>query len=172
MTRSLKLILLSLYLAPTVSFAFFCPNNFNQINFGDTISQVDTTCGTPDHKEEKTEDANVPQEWSFYVPQTVAISGNQQAQGTLKATMAFDKDGKLINISVNGIGVGATDLCGTNIGLGATQDAVKGACGTPAFINKQQAAPSAPGKKIVIYTYGAESSVKPIFENGVLTKKE
>ena len=42
------------YSYPTLSYAFFCPSNFNQINIrGDSIEQVQQTCGNPDEKKQK-----------------------------------------------------------------------------------------------------------------------
>lgn len=162
---------------PSLSFAFFCPTNFSQIDFGMTTDQVTQLCGKPDSQKESTKaNDNIPQEWSYYIPQTVSMGGsNPNAQGTLKTSVTFDDKGNAINISVNGIGVGATSICGTNIQLGNSRDTIKSACGDPSFINKQStgAAGSEPPAKVVEYIY---SSANPpttlIFENGKLTDKK
>ena len=163
---------------PSISFAFFCPTNFSQIDYGMTVDQVTQICGKPTSQKEYTKpNENVPQEWSYYIPQTVNMGGtSQNAQGTLKTSVTFDDKGKAINISVNGIGVGATSICGSNMKLGDDRDSIKSACGAPAFVNKQSVDPETAKKtetKIVELNY---SSVTPpvllIFENGKLTEKK
>jgi hypothetical protein len=162
----------------TSAFAFFCPTNFSQIDFGMTTEQVTEACGKPDSQKESTkENANVPQEWTYFVPQTVSTGGSQNMQGTLKSSISFDDQGKAINISVNGIGVGATSICSSAIQLGDTQDKVKAACGTPANINKQDSSLSGgqqqPPTKIVEFIYSSASPAATlVFENGVLTDKK
>lgn len=172
------LTLVCLLSLPTLSHAFFCPTNFAQIDFGMTTDEVTQACGKPDSQKESTkENENVPQEWTYYVQQTVSTGGSQNMQGTLKSSVTFDDQGKAINISVNGIGVGATSLCSTPIQLGDTQDKVKAACGSPAFVTKQNATTSGgqqqPPTKIVEFNY---SSANPptilIFENGKLADKK
>lgn len=180
MKRKIQLpfAVLALTALPSLSFAFFCPTNFSQIEFGMTVDQVTQLCGKPDTQKESTkENENVPQEWSYFIQQTVSMGNNQNAQGTLKTTVTFDESGKAINISANGIGVGATSLCGSSIQLGDTRDKIKSACGDPAFVNKQTAPtngnPPPPPTKVVEFNY---SSVTPpatlIFENGKLTEKK
>ncbi|VVC76164.1 hypothetical protein AQUSIP_14690 [Aquicella siphonis] len=162
---------------PAMSFAFFCPTNFSQIDFGMTTDQVTQACGKPDSQKESTKtNDNIPQEWSYYIPQTVSMGGSTpNQQGTLKTSVTFDDKGKAINISVNGIGVGATTICGSNIQLGDSRDAVKSACGDPSFVNKQSSGASAnqQATKVVEYIY---SSANPpttlIFEDGKLTDKK
>src|SRR3990167_5597759 len=122
-----KFLLLSLFM-PTISFAMFCPTNFNLIDIGDTIEKVDQACGPPDSKETKETDKNVPQEWSYYIPQTVGTGTSYQQEGTLKTTITFDDKGKAINISVNGIGVGASTICGKSIQLGDTRESIQATC--------------------------------------------
>lgn len=164
---------------PSISFAFFCPTNFNQIDFGMTVDQVIQSCGKPDDKKESIkQNDNVPQEWNYYIPQTVNMGGtSQSAQGTLKTTMTFDDKGKAINISVNGIGVGATTICGNNIQLGDDKDRIKSACGDPSFVNKQAASanPSAPPQETKIIELIYSSANPPatlVFENGLLADKK
>jgi hypothetical protein len=96
-------------------------------------------------------------------------------QGTLKTSITFDKDGKAISIMVNGIGVGSSTICGNSIQLGDTTDSVKTACGTPSFVNKQEASatPGSPGStKVTEFTYEGNTTVKLIFQNGKLTDKQ
>ena len=170
---------LAFFMLPSISFAFFCPTNFNQIDYGMTPDQVIQTCGVPsEQKESKKVNDNIPQEWNYYIPQTVDMGGTSQfAQGTLKTSITFDDKGKAINISVNGIGVGATTICGnTNLQLGASKEDVKNACGKPSFVNKQALSADTtqpPDSKILEYTYSsATPPVTLIFENGKLTEKK
>jgi hypothetical protein len=103
-----------------MSHAMTCPGNFNIINPGDSVTSVIAQCGKPDKQIDSSRDnPNVPQEWNYFIPQTVAMyNPMQQAQGSLKATVTFDDTGKAINISVNGIGVGASTVCGAPVQLG------------------------------------------------------
>jgi Protein of unknown function (DUF2845) len=164
-----SILLLFLLLLPGICSAFFCPNNFNQINIGDSIDQVLKACGTPNNRTERKVEAEGPQEWNYFVQQNVYFDALNQAQGTLKTSVTFDASGKAINISVNGIGVGASAICGGNIQLGDTRDTIKQACGTPTFINKQTTGNEPPPTKIVELTY---SSTKLIFENGRLKERQ
>src|SRR5690606_3368063 len=100
-----KLFALTLGFYPLLSYAFFCPTNFNQINFGNTQAQVEQLCGTPAKQETKDVaiEPPTPQEWSYYIPRTYILSATNQSQMSLKTQFTFDKDGKVINISVNGL---------------------------------------------------------------------
>src|SRR5438128_719553 len=132
-----KLIFASLLFIPNLSFAIFCPTNFSQINYGDSMDKVTQICGKPDKQETKDLEPKVPQEWSYFIPQTVGQDTSVAQQGTLKTQITFDSDGKVINISVNGLGVGASTICGSSIKLGDLKNTVKAACGEPSFINSQ-----------------------------------
>lgn len=173
MTRT-KLILTTLAFIPHMSWAFFCPNNFRQINIGDSIETVKQECGKPDIETTKKEEKNTPQEWSYFIPQTVSTANSyEEMQGTLKTSMAFDADGKLVNISVNGIGVGSTQICGADIQLGDTKDSVKAACGNPSYINKSsQNEGQSEKNKITLLTYKVTPPVTLVFVNGVLTEQK
>src|SRR3990167_530159 len=117
--------------------ALFCPNNFNQINEGDTLEQVKNACGKPDKEASKEVTPETPQEWNYFIPQTVTNSAMAKVQGTLKVQFTFDANKKLINISANGIGVGSTNVCGKPISLGDLRDDIKSVCGNPAVVNQQ-----------------------------------
>lgn len=162
-------ILLALAYTP-LSFAFFCPSNFSQVEIGDSLAQVKQTCGKADKETSFEKDPTVPQEWNYYIPQPVSFNSTQQSEGTAKMSVAFDKDGRLINISANGIGVGATSACGTSIQLGDTQESVESACGKPSFVNKQQADGTTLKKtKITELLYNSNPPVTLVFEDGILT---
>jgi hypothetical protein len=170
---------LSFFMLPSLSFAFFCPSNFNQIDYGMTPDQVMQTCGMPtSQKESIQQNDNIPQEWTYYIPQTVDMGGSSQfAQGTLKTSITFDDKGKAINISVNGIGVGSTTLCNNkNVQLGADKQDLIGACGKPSFITKQTATPETPlppNTKVLEFEYSnANPPVTLVFENGSLASKK
>ena len=170
------LIPLMSVLLPHLSFAFFCPTNFNQIDFGYTIDQVTQQCGPPAKQDSRKLDAAGPQEWSYYIPQAVSDVAMQSMQGTLKTQFTFDSSGTAINISVNGIGVGSTTICSnTLIQLGDKMDRIKSLCGDPSFINKQEPSNSgtpAVQTEITEFIYTSNPPVKLTFENGKLKSKE
>src|SRR3990167_1385184 len=88
------------------TYAMFCPNNFNQINIGDTIESVKQQCGKPNTEKKSTEeDDSGPQEWNYYVTPstpgyTQPITGGQSA--TVKMAIALNNN-KIVNITVNGM---------------------------------------------------------------------
>ncbi len=179
---------LNLLLFPALSYAFFCPSNFNQINFGDTLEQVQGLCG-PAAKQETKEitpaptEAKGPQEWNYYIPRAYVLSATNQPQMTLKTQIVFDENGKAVNINVNGLSMPSTNVCGAVIQLGSTQDAVKAACGNPSFVNQgaqpataTAVTPSTPPQvqktKITELTYNSTPPVTLTFENGILKEKK
>ncbi len=148
---------------------WFCPNNFNSINPGDSIEAVTTACGQPDSKTSNNQKAAQPQEWSYYVQQ------DPSKPGTMKLTVAFDANGSAINISVNGSGMPQTSLCANGqIQLGDSQNAVQAACGKPTYIAQTEAGQKAevPETEIVEYTYNSSPPVTLVFENGKLTQRK
>ncbi len=152
-------------------YAIFCPNNFNQIYAGQTMAQVEAVCGKPDKETSKDVEAQGPQEWSYFMMPTAPVVGSPTTQGSLKTQFAFDASGRVINISVNGIGVGGTAICGTQIQLFDAREKVKAACGNPTFINKQSTEGGAKPDptKVTEYNYGSTTLV---FENGKLTERK
>lgn len=169
--------LITSLILPSIGFAFFCPTNFNQIEFGMTIEQVTELCGKPvSQKDLVKPNENIPQEWTYYIPQAVGMSSMQQKQGTLKTSVSFDDKGKAINISVNGIGVGASTICGSNVQLGDSRETIETACGKPNFINKQSADVSSDQpKEIKVVEFNYSTANPPailIFEDGKLTEKK
>lgn len=169
----IALIILS-FSVSTLCFAFFCPTNFTQIEYGATIAEVTAQCGKPNKIETKDIKKVGPQEWNYFIPQTVATDALNPMQGTVKTQITFDSTGKIVNISVNGIGVGATSICGQNIELGYNKETVKKICGRPSFINSQNAGNlnSQKKDKMTIFTYQSTPPIKLTFINGILTKKE
>lgn len=163
----------------TPSYASFCPTNFNLVQDGDSIANVILQCGNPDKQVDTKKKAEPPQEWSYFMPQTVAAPPLYNTQGSLKTEFTFDASGKIINISVNGIGVGATTICnGYNLQLSDDRDTVKRVCGEPSFINKNanpNTLPPDAAQETTVTTLFYNSSVPPmklIFENGKLTGQE
>ena len=164
---------------PLLAHAFFCPTNFNQIDFGATMNQVIQQCGKPDSQETKKGEASVPQEWTYFTPQSMNVGGSTPvAQGSVKTQVTFDASGKVMSIVSNGMAVGSSPICGTNISVGDTQSSVQAACGKPTFISKQDTSATTslgtpqPADKITVFIYNSNPPVKLTFEKGVLTKKE
>lgn len=163
----------------SASYAFFCPKNFNLIEFGDTLAHVEQQCGAPDKKVIKDTPDNQPQEWSYFLQENSTGPGfKPDTKGTLKTSIAFDATGKSINISVNGVGVGSTNNCGQPVSVGDSRIAVEAACGKPTLITKQDqpaGIPTKPGDitdKQVDITYDSTPPVTLIFEGGKLTGKK
>lgn len=158
------------------SFALFCPNNFNQINIGDTIAQVQAACGKPDTQKTYKSQGNVPQEWTYYVAIPNAYAQDVPTQGTMKVTFAFVNN-QVVNMTSNGVGVGATTVCNnTNLQLGNSIEDVKAACGAPAtIVNTNIANENAQGTPPVEtseWTYTSAPGVTLIFENGKLKQRK
>lgn len=162
----------------TSTFAMLCPGNFNEINTGDSLATVKAACGAPTSENTTDSQANLPQEWVYYVSVNPAFYQNisQNGQASLKTTIAF-ANGKVTNMSVNGIGVSSTAICGNNIQIGDAQKSVEAACGKPAFINQgsgSQAGSQSAAKTTEItkltYVVGGITTVL-VFNNGALTAR-
>lgn len=175
--KLLTFILVTTPFISCTSYAFFCPNNFNQIDFGDSIAQVEQQCGKADATTESEAPDNSPQEWNYYLQQSTSIGTMpqaQQAEGSLKTSFAFDGQGKLINISINGVGVASTSNCGSPVSLGDSRKSVESACGKPTFVNKQTPTSNSQGDekdKQVEMTYKGSPTVTLIFRDGRLVEK-
>jgi hypothetical protein len=168
MTIKFYFLFLLVLFFPSMTYAFFCPNNFNQIELGNSFQQVAQQCGQPDKKSSKEITEEGAQSWDYYVVQAVLLNDNRPAQGTLRTTVVFDDTGKVINISVNGIGVGSSSVCGPEIKLGDEKNAVKAACGNPVLINKQSQAPEKK-HQITEWIYGQTTL---LFEDKQLKEKK
>jgi len=160
----------------TAASAMFCPNNFNQINIGDSMEQVQQQCGKPDAEKKSQGEDNGPQEWNYYVhPQMKKYTEtrtNAGAEASVKMALALDQ-GKLVNITVNGMSLATTTICGPSVSVGDTAKSVKSACGDPVFINKSnnQTNVEKPAE-LVEYTYNGTPSAVLVFENGKLTERK
>jgi hypothetical protein len=150
----------------------FCPSNFNAINIGDSMAQVEAQCGKPANQKSTKEDSNVPQEWTYYI---AAPSDPLTSYGTVKLTLAF-VGGKVVNISSGGYSVGATTVCGGNtVQMGTSLKDVKKACGQPTMVNKATPQPGAAQPDATELTEWSYASTPPVtlkFENGKLVSRE
>jgi hypothetical protein len=148
----------------TNAFAMFCPTNFNNINIGDSMDQVQQACGKPDSENKKEIlPQGLPQEWGFY-------KSPPGAPATLKVTVALDKD-KVVNISVNGASMISTSICGSTISVGDSASSIKSACGKPSYINEGEEMQHATENKTKVteLKYGSTTLV---FENGKLKTRK
>lgn len=176
MKKYSAILMLASATLPSITFALFCPGNYNIIKAGMTIEEVTSACGKPDAQTESIKkNDDVPQEWTYPIPQTVNMGGtSQSAMGTLKTSVMFDDKGKVNNISVNGIGVGSTSICGSTIQLNDDKEKVKSACGTPTLINKSATTASgAPPVDTKVTTLNYNNANPPMtltFENGMLVE--
>jgi len=151
----------------TQAFAWFCPNNFNLIQVGDSLDKVKKECGKPLGETSSKQDPKTPQEWGYYV------AVNPPNPATVKMSVVFSASGIVSNITVNAMSLASTSLCGGTISVGDTAQAVKAACGSPPFINKGQTA-QGNDKPIVVneLTYGGPPPNILVFESGILTEKK
>ena len=164
----LRLLLLTTCLFySTANFAMFCPNGLNQVDIGDTIDQVTHMCGAPTSQKSFKSSIDEPQEWTYYIKM---VKGQN---GSIKMVIAF-KDNKVINMSVNGIGLTNTTICnGKTTTLNTTQDQVKAACGDPAYIDKPDEAEYEKKKdNMTSFTYEGTSSITLLFKDGKLQKQQ
>lgn len=167
------LSLLTLLSLSTSASAMFCPNNFNQINIGDSIEQVQQQCGKPDLEQKVKGEDNGPQEWNFYVhPQMkkyTEMRTNSGAEASVKMAVALN-EGKVVNITINGMSLAATTICGPSVTVGDTAKSVKNACGDPVFVNKSSETQKPP--EIIQYKYNSTPATTLIFEGGKLKERQ
>lgn len=182
MTVSRLLIGLAMTLISSGSHAFFCPKNFNNINFGDSLTDVQAACGPADKIVLKDAPDTSPQEWNYYLRQPSTVTTGNQSPGTLKTSFAFDASGNLVNISIGGISTSATSNCRSKVSLGDSRESVEEACGKSTMINKQTSydagTTASSGKendesnKQAELTYHSTPPVTLIFVRGKLTDKK
>ncbi len=161
----------------TIASAFFCPTGFQQIYQGDTIDRVIQQCGKPDNQKKlksTAADDNLSQEWVY----SKAVLG----QGSLRMNILFSQK-KVINLTVNGMNVTNTNLCGPTIALNDDMAKIKSTCGEPSLINKnqqnttQEAPPNPDDEKdlkkgTVEFFYNSSPPVTLIFVDGFLQGKK
>jgi hypothetical protein len=147
------------------NFAMFCPNGFNQIEIGYTLQQVIQQCGYPASKKTMKESENQPQEWNYYV------KPDPSQPTTLKMSIAFDGNGKVVNITVNGTSLVNTTICGAAIQVGDTTGAITTACGKPAFTNQGQQNNQST-IEITEVVYQTTPPVTLMFKAGVLKERK
>jgi hypothetical protein len=159
----------------TQAFALFCPKSFNQMNIGDSIEQIQAQCGKPDGIKITKAEEKGPQQWDYYVtPQTPGYampSTPTGQQASVKMTIAFN-EGKVVNITANGMSLAATTLCGGNISVGDSTASVKSSCGNPVIVNKSNSGTESKPDEITEYKYDSTPPVILIFVNGTLTERK
>lgn len=167
-------LLVSCALFTANAYAFFCPTNFNQIDMGNTQQQIEEACGKPASITDTVQEPadNSPQEWSYFVKQDPNLGST--IPGNIKATIAFDQSGKVINMTINGLSVSTANFCGSAaVKIGSMRDTVKKECGAPAYINRGVSEGPAPQqRKLVEYRYDSTPPITLIFENGMLIDRK
>jgi len=159
-------------LIPSVSFAWVCPNNFNQIVPGDTIDQVVKQCGKPQSKNVTEKTPMGPQEWQYFITpkKSVLPAQNELSQvagASVKLSVALI-EGKVINIAVQGSSLSSTTLCGPTIKVGDSFKSVERNCGKPTFIQRQESERDTKPLEVIEYKYNTAPPNTLIFENGRL----
>jgi len=160
-----KLLAWLLVMFSTQTFALFCPNGFNQIDIGDSVDKVTQACGKPDAQKTSKTAENQPQEWNYYV----RLDPSQSA--SVKMTVAFDTNKKVMNITVNAQSLATTSLCGPPISTSDTADTIKTACGKPAFINQSQPQGTPNMTETTELLYNSTPPTTLTFENGKLKSR-
>jgi len=170
-------LLACLSLSATAS-AMFCPKNFNQINIGDSIERVQEKCGKPDFEKKSKGEDDGPQLWTYFVSPRMKdytqMRTNSSAVASVKMEVAFNL-GKVINMTVNGMSLATTTICGPSISIGDTIKSVKTACGKPTLPDDSKEDDRSDGKKlpkIMEYKYSSSPPVSLIFTDGILTERK
>lgn len=159
-------LLIGLSWVTTSSYAFFCPTNLQQINFGDSLEQVTQQCGKPNTERKilvNPDDA--PQEWVF-----------NNNDGTAQVRLMFIKQ-HISSITENGMPIATTNICGGNIAVNDSMDAVKLTCPAPTLINKDNNNLPKEDEKdfstgTVEFGYQTSPPVTLVFTDGKLTGKK
>lgn len=170
------LILTAILLTPN-TFAWVCPNNFNQIVAGDTTAQIETQCGKPASQKTTQKAPNVPQEWTYYVgidqrgyaPPNAPMPQSSPSS-SLKMTVAFVKD-KAVNITMQAMSLSSTSICGPTISVGDNMQTIEAACGKPSFVQKQ-VSDQPDAIEVMEYKYDTTPPNTLIFENGILKERK
>ena len=161
----------ALFLLSHNTFAWVCPNNFNQIVPGDSLAKVEPACGKPSSQKTTEKEPNVPQEWTYYVTQATQPGVTSGTTGSVKMTIAFAND-KVVNITAQATSLSSTSLCGPTISVGNNMETVRGACGDPSFIQKQQSTTGAKSLEVTEYKYDTAPPNTLVFENGILKDRK
>lgn len=169
MKNRLSLFLIMICSSPV--FAMYCPNNFKEINFGDTIIQIKKTCGTPNRIIE------IPP------PDTGAEAWIYTSKTKSQMTIIFI-DEKVSKIILGGQPVSSllpnctlaneATQSPRNIQTGNSMDSVKNACGKPTSIIKgiSRDGSVTPPPQIVQYQYNTTNPpTLLIFQDGIYIAK-
>ncbi|MDR3477725.1 MAG: DUF2845 domain-containing protein [Gammaproteobacteria bacterium] len=161
-----RLIAIACCLFTTTSYAMLCPSNFKEIYIGDSLETVLAQCGAPASQTTSNAQPSKPQEWVYY------IKMNPTDQLFVRTTVAVVED-KVANITVNGISLANTAICGgNNIQVGDTAKAVKSYCGDPAVVNETNAPPKPSSEiKTTLFIYMSPNKTVLTFENGKLKSR-
>ncbi len=168
------IIVLFLSLISALSYAWVCPNNFNQIAVGDSVEQVIAACGKP--ASETTSEAGYrgPQEWQFFVSIQKPLNNSGALPGanpSVRMSVAFVNN-KIINITVQGTSLASTSLCGPTISVGDSDEVVKKNCGKPTFIQKQEGSDNQKKIEIREFKYDTTPPNILVFENDILKDRK
>ncbi len=177
----------------THAFAIFCPTNFSNINFGDTIEQIQQVCGNPNSVNQYKKNLATNQVWEYY------IKAPGFDQNMAKMSVLF-RDDQVMNIHIrydpyaraqiclitqnkdvrilpafctnpaDNQNVASTDICGTSIQVGNNTQSVELACGQPAVTKN---VPGTENQSIYVteFHYNGPPRVTLIFENGKLSDR-
>lgn len=167
-----KLIFLIPLLFSTSSLAnvFYCPNNHQYIQIGDTQAQVQAACGNPSHTTSRTRRDTQP-----VVVQTWIFNHDIYLQRELrKPEFGIQLKNNIVSgITVSGHVVSGTTLCDNvhSIKIGDPIAKVSALCGEPFHISHSEEPEVKGVKSVVIWRYDFGPYQKPAtleFEDGLL----
>lgn len=184
------------FIFSTNAYAIFCPTNFNNINYGDTLDQVLQQCGKPNTQNTYVKNPAVPQEWNYYLkihpfdPVTtkmtlvfkddkviyINIAGSNTANSVLcRTTRHTDNNSQQMQLACGNpyqsqYNVASTTICGPSIKIGDTPQAVEFACGKPIFVTQSQTQDTT--SEITELSYQGMPTITLIFENGRLKQRK
>jgi hypothetical protein len=165
--KKILILLITNFLFTNAWADMFCPNNFNSINIGDSLETVLAACGKPDNKTTTKAKPTQPQEWVYF------IAASPGMPGTLRTTIAFDANGQVVNMSVNGAGVTQTQICGNQtIRFGDSQDTIQKACGKPEYVNQTSGSKDAKEIETTELQYNSTPPVTLTFKDGKLQERK
>lgn len=179
-----------LFIFSVVSYAMFCPTNFESINIGDSIDKVKMICGQP-NSEQNSQGQSSSEEWHYYVkssavsqatlPMIIVMQNNRVINITIdnlisnngQVCQAFKTgggDNKIVQTFCQNIdgpkSVANTQACGQIIQVGDSSRTIESACGKPVMIKSLSVPQSEAG--ITVLKYVGPPRTTLVFENNRL----
>ena len=165
-------------------YAYFCSSSkgHGYINIGDTIQQVQNTCGMPESRVSDDIGGNklgTVEYWTYTPHPLQALFGATKPKNAVEEPPAITfeiLDNKVISIETENKQVKSSNHCTNSVymSIGDSADALKQKCGPPTVTRIENKVLSTPKQKIETWTYNIPPGVPTVlqFTNGVLSKIE